>query len=103
MIWWKDNVDLAKFVKKQVNCDNLIDCTWILTIQQSTALISKVDLFICTDSWPLHIAIWFKKKIIALIHEYVNFVWPVSNPIYSNNIATINVSDVMKELEKINI
>lgn len=101
LIWWKDNIESAKYVKHNAKCDFLFDLTWILTIEQSAAIISMVDIFLCTDSWPMYIAMWFKKKTIALLHTWApNFDSYISNPIRNKNVQNIKANDVIAEIQK---
>ena len=101
-IWGKDNSnDAKKIIHKLWKNKNAIDLTDKLSLSQSVYLINECSLFLCTDSWPMNIAIGLQKKVIALL-------WPVTPvidkyiyyPIRKDKISNIQTEEVISAIKK---
>ena len=100
-IWSKDIVEETTYVIERINNKNFINLVNRLNIEQSTALIKKCDLFLCTDSWPMHVALAFHKKVIAILWNITHAIDSyISNPIRKNNVMDISIDEVKNEIQK---
>ena len=101
LIWWKDNCESANCIMKNINNKNLYDLTWNLTIEQTTAFISLITLFVCTDAGPVYIAMWFNKKIVSLFcTNALNVDEYITNPLRNQSASMISYTEVITEIKK---
>lgn len=104
IIWWKEDFQEIELHKKSFKWNQIINMAWKLTIEQSAELINQWDIFISTDSWPMHIACALKKEQIALLSRWSHKIDPyIKHPIRRKETNLIQVEDVIEIIKSINI
>ena len=101
-IGWEDNSAEVKAISHALwNNRQIIDFTKKLSLSQSTYLISKCSLFLCTDSWPMHIAIWLNKRVIAILGPITHVIDKhIYYPIRKEKISDITIEEVISAIKK---
>jgi len=98
----QDNLADSSKIIEEISHKNVINLVTKLSLQESTALIKKCCLFICTDSGPMHIAVTLRKRVIALLSK---LTWKIdayiTDPIRKEDVLKINVDEVFRKVESV--
>lgn len=101
-IGWDDNSTEVDIISHTLwDRKKIVDFTKRLSLSQSTYLISKCSLFLCTDSWPMHIAIGLNKKVIALLGPITHVIDKyIYHPIRKEKVSDIQIEEVVAAIKK---
>ena len=98
----------AKFTGnlRQMGCSDFLDLSCKTTIPELGEIISRVKIFITTDTGPMHFAYTLRVPVVALFYHNVAAKWgpkykDINRTIYSENWETIKAEEVINEFNNL--